>query len=612
MKDFELFTKETQGIVYGYQINAVQGMLDFDYLCQREVPSVAAIVRPTQSPTVVKQKVFWGFKEIVIPVYRTLETALKNHINADVLINFASYRSAFQTTKLALSADTIRTVVIIAEGVPERQSRELIKLAEEKKKIIIGPATVGGIKAGAFRIGNTGGTVENIKLSKLYRPGSIGFVSKSGGMSNEMYFQISQNTDGVNEGISIGGDKYPGSKLIDHILRFEKNPDIKMIVCLGELGGHDEYDIVDAVRESTVKKPIVMWVTGISAKILPQGIQFGHAGAMADSEGETADAKNRALAGVGVIVPDSFDDFSDKIRETFETLREKGVIKEREEIEPPNMPMDFDEALKLGMVRRPTSITSSISDDREETLTYNRIPIDEIIKNGKSLGYVIGLLWFKRELPEFAQEYIELILKIAADHGPAVAGAHNAIVAARAGKDLMASLSSGLLTIGPRFGGAISDTAKYFRDAIKSGKSPQEFIEYMKNEIGMNIPGIGHRVKSIQNPDTRVELIIDFVTESFLVHPNLDYAIEVEKLTTSKRNNLILNVDGCIGVSFLDLMLNLGLTDEEMTEVIEAEVLNGLFVLGRSIGIMGHIFDQKRQQAGLYRQPYDEILYLDE
>ncbi|GAH10992.1 unnamed protein product, partial [marine sediment metagenome] len=71
--------------------------------------------------------------------------------------------------------------------------------------------------------------------------------------------------------------------------------------------------------------------------------------------------------------------------------------------------------------------------------------------------------------------------------------------------------------------------------------------------------------------------------------PHIDYALEVEKLTTSKRNNLILNVDGCIGITFLDLLENLDFTKEEIEDVIFSEALNGLFVLGRSIGMMGHL-----------------------
>ena len=96
---------------------------------------------------------------------------------------------------------------------------------------------------------------------------------------------------------------------------------------------------------------------------------------------------------------------------------------------------------------------------------------------------------------------------------------------------------------------------------------------------------------------------------NFPKHPYLDYALEVEKLTTAKRNNLILNVDGCIGICFLDLLENLDFSEDEKDDVIRTEALNGLFVLGRSIGMMGHIFDQKRLRSRLYRQPRDEVLF---
>ncbi len=611
MEDYELFNRNTQAIIYGLQRNPIQRMLDFDFVSKREKQSVAAIIRPTQNAAISYHKVFYGNKEIVIPIYKTLDLAMKNHPNADVMINFASFRSSYETSKEALESDTIRTVVIIAEGIPERQSRELIKIAEERKKNIIGPATVGGIVAGAFKIGNTAGTLENIKLSKLYRPGSVGFVSKSGGLSNEMNFMISQTTDGVFEGIAIGGDRYPGSRLIDHLMRYEANPKIKMLVTLGEIGGTDEYAIVEALKDGKITKPIVVWVTGTAAKLLPKGLQFGHAGAMADSARETADAKNRALREAGAIVPDSYEDFDKEIRKTFENLKKEGKIDPVEEFVPPEVPLDYNTAIRLGKVRRPTDVVVTISDDRGDVPTFAGVGLDKIIREKKSIGYVIGLLWFKRELPEFAQQFIEMVIKLTADHGPAVSGAHNAIITARAGKDLMSSLASGILTIGPRFGGAISNAARYFREALQKEMTPLEFMGYMKDVVKINIPGIGHRIKSVQNPDVRVQLLKEFVFKNFEKHPHIDYALEVEKLTTSKRNNLILNVDGCIGITFLDLLENLDFTKEEIEDVIFSEALNGLFVLGRSIGMMGHVFDQKRQRAGLYRQPWDEILFTD-
>ncbi len=611
MESYELFNEDTQSIIYGLQAAPVQRMLDFDYVCRRKKPSVAAMIQTTQEAAVAYHKAFWGSKEVVIPVYKTLEMAVKKHPNADVMINFASFRSAYDTSKEALETGTIRVVVIIAEGMPERQSRFLIKIANEKNKIIIGPATVGGIKAGAFKIANTAGTLENIILSKLYRPGSVGFVSKSGGLSNEMNFMIAQNTDGVYESIAIGGDRYPGSRLIEHLLRYESNPNIKMLVCLGEIGGTEEYEIVDALKNTKITKPLVIWVTGTAAKILPQGLQFGHAGAMAGTSRETAEAKNQALKKAGAFVPESYEDFDKLIKKTYENLVREGKLKPAKDIEPPRIPTDFNEAIRLGLVRRPSDVVVTISDDRGDVPTFAGVGLDDIIRDNRSIGYVIGLLWFKRELPEFAQQFIEMVIKLTADHGPAVSGAHNAIITARAGKDLMSALASGILTIGPRFGGAISDAAKYVREALQNEMKPTEFIKYMKDVVKINIPGIGHRIKSVQNPDVRVVLLKEFVFKNFKKHPHMDFALEVEKLTTSKRNNLILNVDGCIGITFLDLLENLNFTQEEIEDVIYSEALNGLFVLGRSIGMMGHIFDQKRQRAGLYRQPWDEILFSE-
>ncbi|MHA1513778.1 MAG: citrate/2-methylcitrate synthase, partial [Candidatus Hodarchaeales archaeon] len=524
---------------------------------------------------------------------------------------FSSFRSAYPTSMEALNAETIKTVAIIAEGIPERRSREIRKLAEKKGKVVIGPATVGGIQAGAFKIGNAAGTIENVVLSKLYRPGSVGFVSKSGGMSNEMNFAIAQNSDGIYEGIAIGGDRYAGSTLLEHLLRYEANPKIKMLVCLGEVGGTGEIDIVNAVKDGRITKPLVMWCIGTAAKLLPAGLQFGHAGAMAGSELETAHAKNKALAEVGVIVPESYDDFGEKIKTTYEKLKAEGKIDPIEEYEPPKLPMDFAQAVKLGLVRRPTDVICTISDERGDVPMFSGVGLDTIISENKSIGYTIGILWFKKELPRFAQDYIEIVIKLTSDHGPAVSGAHNAIVTARAGKDLMSSLATGILAIGPRFGGAISDAARYIKLARDKKMTPQEFVDYMKNVAGINIPGIGHRIKSVQNPDVRVKLLKEFVSNNFEKHPFLDYALEVEKITTSKRNNLILNVDGCIGICFMDLLENLDLSEEEKNDVVETEMLNGFFVLGRSIGMMGHIFDQKRQRAALYRQPWDEILFAD-
>jgi hypothetical protein len=464
--------------------------------------------------------------------------------------------------------------------------------------------------AGAFRIGNTAGTIENIVASKLYRPGSVGFVSKSGGMLNEAFNIISRHSDGVFEGIAIGGDRFPGSTMLDHIMRYELNPDIKMIACLGELGGEDEYRIIEALSQGKIKKPLVAWVTGTCSTVLPTSVQFGHAGAKADSAKETAQAKNEAFRAAGAHVPQSFDDYGETVGTVYRDLVIKGIIKEFVEPDAPGIPMDYSKALSSGAIRKPTTFICTISDDSGEELLYAGMKISDVLDQNMGIGGVVGLLWFKKRLPTYAAKFIELVIQITADHGPAVSAAHNAIVASCAGKDLITSLASGLLTIGPRFGGAIDDAAREFKRAHDSRISPEQFVSEMKRK-GINIPGIGHRIKSVKNPDLRVQLLIDYAKKNFAKTELLNYALQVEQITTAKKGNLILNVDGCIGILFLDLMSSCDVfTEKDIDDVVKHGYLNGLFALGRTIGIIGHILDQKRLGARLYRHPTEDIAYM--
>lgn len=604
-QEYELFHPDTRAFIYGQQQRAAQRMLDFDYLCQRERPSVAGFITPTGGGY---YKLFWGTKEIRIPRYTTVEEATKEHPDADVVVNFASERSCAESTMEALENDNIRTVVMIAEGVPQRDVRNIAKYAKDHNKWVIGPATVGGLKPGSFKIGNAAGTVENIRDTKLYRPGSVGFVSVSGGLSNEGYNIVARNTDGIYEGYAVGGDVYPASTMLDHLLRYEQNPNIKMMVALGEVGGKDEYDIVEAIKAKKITKPLVMWVTGTCAEMLPGGVQFGHAGAKADSKADTAPAKNQALRAAGVVVPESFDDYGIKIKETFEQLKKQGKIDPIEEPTPPHIPMDYKQAVAEGMVRRPTNFISTICDETGEIHNYCGVPIDQVIKQNYGIGGVIGLLWFKKDLPQYARDFIELVIQIVADHGPAVSGAHNTIVTARAGKNLIESIVSGIVTIGPRFGGAVNGAAKHFTWGMSENLEPREFVDAMKKK-NVRVQGIGHRIHSVDNPDERVEIMINFAKKHFPQTPVLNYALAVQGVTTMKKNTLILNVDGCIGVLFVDMLKNLKYSDEEIQEMIDMGFFNAFFIIGRTLGFMGHYFDQKRLKTPLYRHPWDDVLY---
>ncbi|KAJ3877424.1 ATP-citrate synthase [Lentinula edodes] len=605
------FDSNTRSFVYGLQPRAIQGMLDFDFSCGRSTPSVAAMIYPFGGHHI--QKFYWGTKETLLPVYTSVDEAFKDnkHTDVDCVVNFASSRSVYSSTMDMLRHPThsqrIKSIALIAEGVPERHSREILYEAQQKGVLIIGPATVGGIKPGCFRIGNSGGMMDNIIASKLYRAGSVGYVSKSGGMSNELNNILSFTTNGVYEGIAIGGDRYPGSTFIDHLLRYEKDPECKLMVLLGEVGGVEEYRVIEAVKQGKITKPIVAWAIGTCAGMFKTEVQFGHAGSLAGSDVETAEAKNRAMAAAGFIVPPTFEDLPDTISKLYQSLVQKGTIVPQVERDPPVIPMDYKWATELGLIRKPAAFISTISDERGQELLYAGMRISDVFKEDIGLGGVVSLLWFKRRLPIYATKFIEMVLMLTADHGPAVSGAMNTIVATRAGKDLISSLASGLLTIGSRFGGALDEAASMFTNARDRGLTPREFVDQSRKANKL-ISGIGHKIKSVNNPDLRVELVKEYVNKNFPSHSLLDYALAVEKVTTSKKDTLILNVDGCIAVCFVDLLRDSGaFTPEEAEEYIKIGTLNGLFVLGRSIGFIGHHLDQKRLRAPLYRHPADDI-----
>ncbi|OWR45192.1 ATP-citrate synthase [Danaus plexippus plexippus] len=669
-----------------------------------------------------------------------MDVAMRKHQEATVLVNFASLRSAYDSTMQAMQHPQINTVVIIAEGIPENMTRKIIKLADDRGVNIIGPATVGGIKPGCFKIGNTAGMIDNIIGSKLYRPGSVAYVSRSGGMSNELNNIISKEADGVCEGVAIGGDRYPGTTFIDHLMRYEADPNVKMLVLLGEVGGVEEYHVCRAIKDGRITKPLVAWCIGTcsdmftsevqfghagslagsalekaaaknkalakhgavvpdsfdtlgaainkhvsnkfsvsSSDMFTSEVQFGHAGSLAGSALEKAAAKNKALAKHGAVVPDSFDTLGAAINKVYKKLVSEGKIIEKEEVGPPKVPMDYDWARKLGIIRKPAAFVSTICDERGQELSYCGVPITSILEKQMGVGGTISLLWFQRELPDWACKFFELVLIVTADHGPAVSGAHNTMVTARAGKDLISSVVSGLLTIGDRFGGALDRAAADFCAAYDRGQHPQEFVNE-KRAKGELIMGIGHRVKSINNPDSRVRELKAYVTSRWPAWPVTRYALDVEAITTRKKPNLILNVDGIVAAAMVDLFRHCQLfshvksinnpdsrvrelkayvtsrwpawpvtryaldveaittrkkpnlilnvdgivaaamvdlfrhcqlfSQEEGNSYISMGSINALFVLGRTIGLVGHYLDQKRLKQPLYRHPWDDITYM--
>jgi ATP citrate (pro-S)-lyase len=187
-------------------------------------------------------------------------------------------------------------------------------------------------------------------------------------------------------------------------------------------------------------------------------------------------------------------------------------------------------------------------------------------------GFVVTLL------PAYATKFIEIILMVIADHGPAVSGAHNTIVAARAGKDLVSSLTSGLLTIGPRFGGDMDEATSIFTDASDAFVDAQQFVKDMRKQNKLIIWELVMVSNPFRIPTSMWKSSSNMLFNTFPMTV-LKFALAGKQMTTQKKANLILNVDGCIAVCFVDMMQSCGaFSNVEADELVKHGCLNVLGV----------------------------------
>lgn len=580
--------KSAQGtLVLGNHPGIVQAILDFDYASGKKEPSILACITSNRKAL----KFFFGKGEILIPCYPTAK-AVPGDVAAKVnwMLNVQSGRRAFDATVAFFDAfPSSYGGHIFAENVPERHEAELIK-KYGGKKIIAGPSGVGILVGGHLKIGAIGGTgLAQLEQGKLATEGSVAVVSTSGGMTNELITDVALAGKRVSFSISIGGDRFPISSLTDVLTLAEDDDATKAIVYFGELGGVDEYEIVEMIKTKKLTKPILAYIAGIIDEAFDEHMQFGHAKALVAHKDESARAKREALRAVGVTAPDTFPEFL-------------------EELAKLPTPEFRDRVVPMDMSDRKASILST-----REVVDMDAVPV--FVKNGKLVAQdttfakkALEAILGRETKSDTTAAFAEALFSLLIDHGGHVSGAVNTMITARAGKDLVSSLAAGLLTIGPRFGGAVNDAARTWLLGVSSGKEAREFVDE-STKGGKLLSGIGHRKYRVGLPDPRVAAIAEFAT-LLKKHPYYDFAREVEKVTTGKNGNLILNVDGVMAALFLDILEECEQVPcEEFWELIDAEFFNALFVIPRTVGFIAHFIEQKKNDEGLFRLP-DELLFV--
>jgi len=579
--------RKEQGIlVVGNHPAIMQSILDFDFLSGKPRPSIRACVTGNRKA----QKFFYGKKEVLIPCFPSIDSvpvALRGGIGW--VLNMQSGRRLHESMSAFFEAfPHALGGHIFAENVPESHATDLIA-RYGRDKIIAGPSGVGLLVPGFLKLGAIGGTsIEQIRKSHLTTPGSCAVISTSGGMTNELITAVSQNGKRVSFSLSIGGDRFPVTSLGQVLSLAEADPQTEAVVYFGELGGVDEYEIIELMMAGKLTKPIVAYIAGVIDEAFDEHMQFGHAKALVARKDESARAKREALRAAGACAPETFPGFLEAIAAL--TTRPFVDAQEKEE-----------------MSGRRASILSTRHVTDMETITAYVKGKKLVKKEAVFTRAILEALLGRKVRSPITHAFADAVFSLLIDHGGHVSGAVNTMITARAGKDLMSSLASGILTIGPRFGGAVNTAAEQWLSGVAAGKSAGEFVA-ARTKSGALLSGIGHRKYRTGLPDPRVEALAGFAT-LLNKHPHYDYARAVETLTTAKNGKLILNVDGVMAALFLDI-LSEGerFSADELRSLIDVEFFNALFVIPRSVGFIAHFMEQKKNDEGLFRLP-DDLLF---
>lgn len=567
----------------------IQAILDFDTLCGRESPSVVGIVGSNKR----FEKFYWGNGEVLVPCYGTMSAAKAAHPLVNWAFNAMSARRAYASTcEFFTTYPDADGAHLFAEDIPEVQAIKLYDEYVREGKTIVGPAGVGLIVPGALKLGVVGGVDwRQLQANRLNQPGSVAVLSASGGMINELITMVARSGHNLSFALCFGGDRFPTTSPRDAFLAAEADSQTKSIVYYGELGGTDEYEIAELMSAGKLTKPVVAYIAGVIGESFDTPVQFGHAKALAGSKDETASAKRIMLRAAGVTVAESIGELNDMVEK---------------------IPKDMvaDEARDFSG-RTPSLFTSTISAETPDGYAFVGQTLQDWSAGGDIAAQITAGLLGQAPKSTLTVDLVRTIFLLSVDHGPQVSGALNTIVTARAGKGVVDSLAAGLMTVGPRFGGAVSGAAREWFDGVQGETAPDKLVEERARARQM-ISGIGHKKYRLDLPDPRTAVLATYA-DKLDTHPYYDFAKGVEAVTTQKKGNLILNVDGHIAALMLDV-----LSQEEdygaqqLNQLIDADFFNALFVIPRTIGFVSHYLDQKRLDEGLFRLPDDDVLLTGE
>ena len=235
-----------------------------------------------------------------IPVYNSVADAKAEH-TVDATVIFVP--PPFANAAIREAADAgVALIVCITEHVPVNEMLATYHYVRDRGLQLIGPNCPGLISPGKSKIG--------IMPARITKPGRVGVISRSGTLTYEVVYALTQDGLGQSTCIGIGGDPIIGTSFIDLLEMFENDPETDAAVLIGEIGGEDEEAAAEFIRDR-MTKPVAAFISGRTA---PPGRRMGHAGAIISGGKGTPDAKVKALNDAGVPVADKPDEIPGLIR----------------------------------------------------------------------------------------------------------------------------------------------------------------------------------------------------------------------------------------------------------------------------------------------------------